>query len=484
MDIRSSAGMTLDESNEHQRNWNDKMWNFKSKADGANYDRSRSHLNFEITKGGVVQPIDTSKSIDQRMKESLERRGIADPNTKRGDGKKNIRTLANIIFQGSRERMHEMAFDGKVDISRGADNSHINRRPEIEEWAKDIYRFVCNKFGEENVVGFYVHLDEVNPHCHCSVIPVTPENRISWKYWFSGVNVYEAKKLWAKMHSELAEVNRKYGLDRGEDIGKTGAKHMSTEEYRRTAAGLEHEIDGKRSELQGLYDQIKVCKTKIKAFETMVSNLTARKEDIESEIDRLRQVVGADDSDTNEEVVAKLNDLYVMLKEISAKLDDKKYKLEEARKELEELRKEKDSLQQLKNDLMAFDISKANEIEERGRDYISREGFNFLSEGILKILPSLNTSQMSSLCGSDTEIFDTEAIETLVEKSNEVVNCAALLYYGFIEDATAYSVSHGGKGSPGSGWGRKDDDDDWKWRRRCLGKAARMLGGRSRNRKR
>lgn len=484
MDIRSSAGISVEESDEHQRNWDDHLWNKKINTDGANYDRSRSHLNFEVAKGGVVQPIDTSKSIRQRMEETLAARGITDPNERRDVGKKNIRTLANIIFQGSRERMHELAFNSPVDLSPGVDNSHVTRNPQIEEWAKDIYSFVCDKFGEDNIVGFYVHLDEANPHCHCSVIPVTPENKISWKYYFSGDNIYEGKKKWAQLHSDLAEVNRKYGLERGEDISKTGAKHISTEEYRRTAAGLEHEINDKKSELQGLYGQMKTCKTKIKAFETMVNNLTAQKEDIEAEIDKLRQVVGAEETDSNEEVVAKLNELYVMLKDISAKLEDKKSKLEDAKKELEELRKEKDSLQKLKNDLMTFDIQKANEIEERGRDYVSKEGFSFLSEGVSRILPTLNSSQVSALCGPDVDMFDTEALQTLVEKTNEVVNCAALLYYGFIEDATAYSISHGGKSSPGSGWGRKDEDDDWKWRRRCLGQAARMMGSRSRGRKR
>lgn len=484
MDIRSSAGITVAESDEHQRNWTDRMWNLKSGADGANYDRTRSRLNFEIAKGGVVQPIDTSKSITQRMQESLAARGITDPNEKRTEGKKNIRTLANIIFQGSRERMHEMAFDGKVDLSRGADNSHIGRRPEIEEWAKDMYRYVCNKFGEDNIIGFYVHLDEANPHVHCSLIPVTPENKISWKYWFSGTNIYDGKKILARMHNELAEVNRKYGLERGENISNTGAKHVSTEEYRRAATALEHEIGEKKSELDSLYAEINRCKTKVKSFETMVANLTEKRDGIEAEIEKLRQSVGADASDSTDEIVAKLNELYNMLQDVNAKLSSRKAQLEEAKKQLSELRKEKDELLQLKKDLMAFDVQKANEIEQRGRDYVSNAGFSFLSEGIGRLLPTLDSSQLSMLCGKDNDIFDMESLQTLVEKTNEVVACAGLLYYGFIEDATTYCISHGGASSPGTGWGRKDDDDDWKWRRRCLGQAARMMSSRSRSRKR
>lgn len=35
------------------------------------------------------------------------------------------------------------------------------------------------------------------------------------------------------LHTRLAEVNRKYGLDRGDDIHETGARHRSTAEYNR-----------------------------------------------------------------------------------------------------------------------------------------------------------------------------------------------------------------------------------------------------------
>lgn len=57
--------------------------------------------------------------------------------------------------------MHRLAFGNQmVNLEHGADNSAITRCKDIEEWAKDIYRFVCDKWGEENIIGFYVHLDE------------------------------------------------------------------------------------------------------------------------------------------------------------------------------------------------------------------------------------------------------------------------------------------------------------------------------------
>ena len=81
MDIHAnSSGITQAESNEQQRNWNDKMWSVKASDSLSNYDPTRKHLNFEVAKGGIVQPIDTSKSIAQKIAESLASRGIKDPN--------------------------------------------------------------------------------------------------------------------------------------------------------------------------------------------------------------------------------------------------------------------------------------------------------------------------------------------------------------------------------------------------------------------
>lgn len=66
MDMHSETnGVSQMESDEQQRNWTDKKWFQKTNDSLANYDKTRSSLNFEVTKGGKVQPIDTSQSIAQ-----------------------------------------------------------------------------------------------------------------------------------------------------------------------------------------------------------------------------------------------------------------------------------------------------------------------------------------------------------------------------------------------------------------------------------
>lgn len=58
---------------------------------------------------------------------------------------------------------------------------------------------------------------------------------------------------------------------------------------------------------------------------------------------------------------------------------------------------------------------------------------------------------------------------------NDVVKTAVLLFLGYVDDATTVAQSCGGGGSQSeSGWGRKDDEDDKEWARRCAAMAHRM----------
>ena len=139
MDMRSTtSGVSSQESDEQQRNWTKQHWEKKAKDSLSNYDPTRAKLNFEVVKGGIIQPIDTSKTIAEKMAENLAARGIKDPNA-RPNAVMKRRTVAQFIFGGNRERMHELAFDNQtVDLTKGADNSSIVRCKDIEEYGNGI----------------------------------------------------------------------------------------------------------------------------------------------------------------------------------------------------------------------------------------------------------------------------------------------------------------------------------------------------------
>lgn len=337
MDIRPGKGMTAGQSDEHQRNWTERGWEWASKH--GNYDRTREKLNFEIVKGGKVVPVDKSKSIPERMAETLRGRGIKDPNA--GIAEPKFRTVANIIFGGSRERMHEIAFgDQKVNLTHGADNSHIRRNKEIELWAQDVYRFACDKWGKDNVIGFYVHLDELNPHVHCTVIPVDDRNKISFNKIFGG-NIYDFKERLFALHDEFAKVNEKWGLNRGDSVSVTGAKHRTTEEYRRALSRecttLEEQIENNRGLLRQLHSDIRLAEKRVKGLSTMIANQEQRKMELEEEIETIAADLRTGKGDS-EELQKRIVKLDYELQKILESLSDKREKLTEADRKLSELK--------------------------------------------------------------------------------------------------------------------------------------------------
>ena len=68
MDIRpNSDGISQAESNEQQRNWSEDFLRKKSNDPMANYDPTRTHLNFEVARSGIVQPIEVHHADDGRQ---------------------------------------------------------------------------------------------------------------------------------------------------------------------------------------------------------------------------------------------------------------------------------------------------------------------------------------------------------------------------------------------------------------------------------
>lgn len=468
MDIRASKGMTVGQSNEHQRRWSEKGWN-NATATG-NYDRSREPLNFEIKKGGIISSVDKRKSIPQLMAENLAERGIKDPNEGREIPK--YRTVVNFIFGGTRERMLEIAFGNqKVDLMQGADNSHIKRSPDIERWAQDMYRFASDKWGEENIVAFIVHLDETNPHVHMTLLPIDKDKKFAFKKMFAGKDKYEYKEIMLALHDELAKVNEKWGLMRGDSIAVTGAKHRTTEEYKRELSGqcttLEGQIEENKKILKQLYDEIRFAEKRVKGLTTMTLNLEQRKDELEKEIATVNEELknGKGNSEELHERIKKLdNDLQKVLDNLA----DKQAKLEQANEQLDELKnlkdKTKDMTEQYRQQLRLSTSNLTQQVRFRLADVLLDD----LIRDFKMILPTLSPGTKESL--------DDSLLQDVTEQGEDIIKCAIFLYANLVDQATNFAKGHGGGGG-GSDlpWGRKEDEDDRAWARRCLMMAHRMM---------
>ena len=530
IDMRPSKGFSPSQGNEHLRRLDDCERAQKARW---NYDPSREHLNFEVGKGGVVTEVNKFKTINQRIQENLDSRGIVNPNKKYIDQglDPKYRTVANFILGGNREVMRNLAFGNQeVDWEHGADNSDLKRMPEIEAWAKDAYAFMCKKFGEQNIAAFVVHLDEANPHVHCTVLPLTEKNRFSFKKIFTkGVNTREALvEYMESLHTEYAEeVGLKYGMERGDSIKETGAVHRTTEEYRRKlwkdAQEKEEEvreniktieqqnstITNQRGIIASLSREIKHSAARLKALATMIKNLETHKADLEQEIKKFNRDLAAGKI-SKEEADRKLSKINAEIKKTEEKIIDKADKLKVAESKLHdaEQRKaeleakaheaeEKRSSEEQKTALAVEKTAKAEgkyqvikakykEIDPKVNLKISHEfgslGFHMAALDMKSRLSkygelrnSLSPSQRDFLDRTVGEIFDGSLIENVAENSANLCSVAASLYLGYLNAATRIAQSCGGGGGPGTGWGKRDDENDMDFRRRCFGMAMKMM---------
>ena len=472
LDFHASAGITSNQSNEHQRRWSERSWNVAIK--GGNYDRTRERLNFEIAKGDVVQPIDKTKSIPQRIKETLAARGIVDPNEelKRKGKEPNRRTVVNIIFGGSREQKHRLAFGNQeVDLTHGADNSHITRCSDIEEWAKDVYKFACDKWGEENIAGFYVHLDEKNPHIHCTLLPITARNKFSFKELFAGKDKIEFKERTLQLHNELAVVNERWGLGRGRSIMETGARHRSTEEYRRELRqqcdALEIEIGDKHETLRELYADIRKAEKRCKGLSTMVGNLETKETELNAQLAQLEADLSSGAGDAAE-LRRRIADLEDKLRVTTSSLADKKLKLKNADRQLARLQSELQSVNEQKANAQTqyreFTADNQAQIRMRLTDAI-------FGKAVLDI-----RSLLSAMPPEQKAAFDDEFLMALSEKPTEILKCAMYLFAGYVDGAIQFAKGSGGGGSGSElPWGRDPNEDDRHFAYRCMMRAHRML---------
>lgn len=98
-------------------------------------------------------------------------------------------------------------------------------------WVQDNFDFVRERFGAKNVVSFTLHQDEVTPHIHAVVVPVTTDGRLSNRDVFSPVSLRQLQTDYAKaMAPHGFKRGIKYSTAIHEDVRRHyGAQQMSKE---------------------------------------------------------------------------------------------------------------------------------------------------------------------------------------------------------------------------------------------------------------
>lgn len=133
------------------------------------------------------------------------------------------------------------------------DMIRIQQEGRLDEWCMDNISWLKKEYGEENVVAATLHLDEMTPHIHASVVPIVRGERRQKKSNKKQEDQNTPRKQYRKKNpnrprlccddvmardrltkyqDSYGEAMAKYGLERG--IKGSEARHITTSEFYRS----------------------------------------------------------------------------------------------------------------------------------------------------------------------------------------------------------------------------------------------------------
>ena len=490
MHVEAAKSFSSAEANENERRWNDDKIDRKNQDSTNNYDKTRMKLNFEIGPDGKIHPLGYhEKPLEVRLQERLSELGWK---PFKQDSKIQPNCCARFIFGGNHGRTIEMAFGNQaVNLEKDADNSHLHRCEEIEHWAKDVYGWCAKRYGQENIVGFQVHLDESSPHIHALIVPVGQRTKsgrecVMWSAKF-GKNCYEYGQILREMHTSLyEEVGSKYGLERGDSIDGRNVQHLHKHDY-----------------IRKLTKDAKQAEKAVKGLQTMTRRLEAQIFRSQSQLEEIEKSLASGQIELRE-YESRKSEILKQIPEYQSKLEDKSDKLHAKEQELEQLIKDaanaRSVIQPFRNHKVDFIPPQITEkVPLFGTDkWVEHQNRHIAQQftEIVRKIESLNRNdaarqveaaqrnvladygelyQLRNDVKSLTENNDNlkSTLETILD---QLANPSLRIKIFTIADAlicgTPISVSSGGGGGNSSSdlrWdGRRPDEEEEAYRRRCL----------------
>lgn len=143
------------------------------------------------------------------------------------------------------------------------------------------YDFLKNRYGLENVVSAYVHMDEVTPHMHFAFVPVV-EDKKRGGYKLSAKEAVTREDL-RTFHKDLSDhMERVFGRDIGILNEATKEGNKSIEELKRqTATERLREANEKAAQI------VSKARERVKVVEQDIQALEGKKAALEGEIEAL-----------------------------------------------------------------------------------------------------------------------------------------------------------------------------------------------------
>ena len=263
-----------------------------------NIDHERSFMNLFIhgldeSGDPIVNHEKPDESLEDRIYGRINevgakvRRDRQETSVERGRNTKESVCCEGMILQVSHERSLELlAEDGMLDK-----NGQIRKDRQLPTDGKvysmfmDMYKFACDRFGAENVVGACIHLDEYTPHMHVFVVPITmKEKRYAGKTLTDEEGnpvvrgVLDAKNIFSpttikQLWSDLAEHLKEYGVSKAEGrVPKSAYEDVAT---------MDAVVRQKQSQIDELSELVLQGKERFQDVEHRLSEASNSLDDLE-----------------------------------------------------------------------------------------------------------------------------------------------------------------------------------------------------------
>lgn len=183
------------------------------------------------------------------------------------------------------QRLSEVKVHNRKDVNVMVDwvvtlpQSLNNKGFEDEErFFKEAYKFLNDRYGKENVISAYVHMDETTPHMHYAFVPVV-EDKKKGGYKLSAKEAVTREDL-RTFHKDLSNhMERVFGRDIGILNEATKEGNKSIEELKRGTA---------KEEFENIALKTQEMLSKARKLEKAMEVATKQKKALESEIEGLQ----------------------------------------------------------------------------------------------------------------------------------------------------------------------------------------------------
>lgn len=166
---------------------------------------------------------------------------------------------------------------------------------EYADFFREVYNFLNDRYGKENVISAYVHMDESQPHIHYAFVPVATDKKKNIPK-LSAKEVITLKEL-KSFHKDLStRLNSFFGRDIGILNGATDLGNQTIKQLRNKKESLKNYADTEIQTTTNIItkamgkDKVIVSKADIEATQQAAANAAAAIDSVNAANDSIKKI--------------------------------------------------------------------------------------------------------------------------------------------------------------------------------------------------